>query len=57
MEIQKAENKELTKAQKIKQKIAELKKLEKIEKDIATYRAKIEKLKEQKRELELKYEI
>jgi len=61
MDIQNTQNvdekKELSKSQKIKQKIAELKKLEKIEKDISTYRAKIEKLKEQKRELERKYDI
>ena len=51
------ERKELTKQQKIKQKIAELKKLEKIEKDIANYKAKIERLKEQKKELEAKYDL
>ena len=47
----------LTKQQQIKQKIAELKKLEKIEKDISNFKAKIEKLKEQKRELEAKYNL
>jgi septal ring factor EnvC (AmiA/AmiB activator) len=47
--------KTLTKQQIIKQKIAELRKLEKIEKDIANLKAKIEKLREQKRELEAKY--
>jgi len=52
-----AEQPKLTKQQKIKQKIAELKKLEKIEKDISNYKAKIEKLKEQKKELEIKYNL
>ena len=51
------EEKKLTKQQKIKQKIAELKKIEKIEKEISTLYAKIEKLEEQKKELEAKYDL
>ena len=51
------EKKELTKQQKINAKIKELKKLASIDKQIATMKAKIEKLKEEKRELENKYSL
>ncbi len=47
--------KELTTQQKINAKIKELKKLATIDKQIATMKAKIEKLKEDKKELENKY--
>ena len=47
--------KELTTQQKINAKIKELKKLASIDKQIATMKAKIEKLKEDKKELEKKY--
>jgi len=51
------EKKELTTQQKINAKIKELKKLSSIDKQIATMKAKIEKLKEEKRELEKKYSL
>jgi len=51
------EKKELTTQQKINAKIKELKKLATIDKQIATMKAKISKLKEEKRELEEKYSL
>jgi len=53
----KVETKELSKSQKINQKIAELKKLGKIEKDISNFKAKIAKLENDKIELEKKYNL
>ena len=47
--------KELTTAQKINIKIKELKKLSSIDKQIATFQAKIQKLETEKIELEKKY--
>ena len=47
--------KKMTQAQIINQKIKELKKLAKIDRDIATLKAKISKLQEEKKELEIKY--
>jgi len=49
--------KELTKAQLIKAKIKELKKLESIDKQINTFKAKIAKLESDKIELEKKYNL
>ena len=51
------EKKELTTQQKINLKIKELKKLGTIDKQIATMKAKISKLKEEKKELEEKYSL
>ena len=51
------ETKELTQQQLIRQKIKELQKLESIEKQISTYKSKIEKLKEDKKLLEKKYNL
>jgi len=51
------EVKEPTKAQKIKQKIKELKKLETIDKQINTLMLKITKLEEEKIKLENKYDL
>jgi len=47
--------KKMTQSQIINQKIKELRKLAKIDKDIATLKAKIAKLEEDKKELEIKY--
>jgi len=46
--------KPLTTSQKVKKKINELKRIEKIEKEIASFEAKIDKLRIEKRELEVK---
>lgn len=51
------EKKELTTQQKINAKIKELKKLSSIDRQIATFKAKIAKLKEEKKELEEKYSL
>ena len=51
------EKKELTTQQKINLKIKELKKLGTIDKQIATMKVKIAKLKEEKKELEEKYSL
>lgn len=51
------EKKEETQAQKIKRKIAELKKLETIEKKINKFRNSITKLEEERKELEKKYGV
>ena len=51
------QKKELTTQQKINQKIKELKKLGNIDKQIATMKAKIEKLHEEKKELEKRYAL
>ena len=51
------EKKELTTQQKINLKIKELKKLSSIDKQIATMKAKIAKLKEEKKQLEKKYSL
>jgi len=56
-ETAKEEKKEMTTQQKINAKIKELKKLASIDKQIATMQAKIDKLKEEKEELENKYEL
>ena len=52
---QTSDKKELTTQQKINLKIKELKKLGNIDKQIATMKAKIEKLHEEKKELERRY--
>ena len=56
-DTKKEEVKELTTQQKINAKIKELKKLSSIDRQIATMKAKIEKLKEEKKELEKKYSL
>ena len=51
------EKKELTTQQKINAQIKELNKLKNIDKKIATMKAKIKKLQEEKKELEEKYSL